>query len=222
MSPTATRDAPRASGRSQRRPSRPAQRRLGRRLVALAAAALIAGIAAVAAGGGPGFFGDAVRKVILPLDHEDIIRQQATAKALDPALIRAVIYQESKFRPRTSAAGAEGLMQLLPGTAQFIARKSGGTRFELADLADPDINIRYGSWYLRYLMQRYDGETTLAVAAYNGGESNVDAWVRKAGGAHRFDPEVHIPFSETRRYVAGVSERRQEYRRHYARELGLR
>lgn len=170
---------------------------------------------------GVGPLGDAVRELTLPLKHEDVIRQQASDKRLDPALIAAVIYEESKFRDQTSAAGAKGLMQILPDTANFIAGKSGGTRFEVRDLADPGINIRYGSWYLRYLMDQHGQDVALAVAAYNAGEGNVDHWVKEAGGIERFDPDADIPFPETREYVRGVLESREEYRRHYRRELGL-
>ena len=164
----------------------------------------------------------AVQELTLPLRHEDIIRQQAAEKNLDPALIAAVIYQESKFRDRTSSAGAKGLMQLLPGTAEFIAHKSGGTRFELQDLGTPQINISYGSWYLRYLIERYNGNQTLAVAAYNAGEDNVDKWVDGAGGADKFDAARDIPFPETRAYVQGVLSKRKAYAKHYAKELGLK
>jgi len=162
-----------------------------------------------------------IQELTLPLRHEDIIRQQARAKNLDPALIAAMIYQESKFQDRTSSAGAKGLMQILPGTARFIASKSGGTAFELRDLGTPQINIAYGSWYLRYLIQRYGGNETLAVAAYNAGESNVDKWVRRAGGDHSFDPKTDIPFPETRGYVASVMHHRKLYRDKYRHELGL-
>ena len=85
---------------------------------------------------------DAVRELTLPLRHEDVIRQQARSKDLDPALIAAVIYEESRFRPRTSPAGAKGLMQILPGTAQFIARKSGGTDQHLVRLVVPALSAR--------------------------------------------------------------------------------
>jgi soluble lytic murein transglycosylase len=164
----------------------------------------------------------AVQELTLPLRHEDIIRQQAAEKNLDPALIAAVIYQESKFRDRTSSAGAKGLMQILPGTAEFIARKSGGTRFELQDLGTPQINIAYGSWYLRYLIGRYNGREVLAIAAYNAGEDNVDRWVSAAGGPDSFDATKDIPFPETRAYVQGVFSKRGAYRKHYAKELGLK
>ena len=94
----------------------------------------------------------AVKEIKLPLRHEDIIRQQAADKNVDPTLIAAVIYTESRFRDQTSHVGAKGLMQIMPETADYIARKSGGTRFERADLATPQINIAYGTWYLRYLL----------------------------------------------------------------------
>ena len=185
----------------------------------LAAATIGAGAAALAAGLGP--LDDAVREITLPLRHEDIIRQQAADKDLDPALIAAVIYEESRFRDQTSHAGARGLMQVSPRTADLIARDSGGTGFTQADLATPQVNIAYGSYYLRYLLERYGGEEILAVAAYNAGPTRVDGWVSGAGGADEFDAADHIPFSETRAYVENVLERRKEYRKNYHRELGL-
>jgi soluble lytic murein transglycosylase len=163
----------------------------------------------------------AVEEITLPLKHEDIIRQQSFKKGLDPALVAAVIYQESKFADRTSAAGARGLMQITPDTARFIARKSGGTRFTLEDLATPQINIAYGTWYLRYLLDRYNGRRALAIAAYNAGMGHVDDWVRLAGGPDAFDPKADIPFPETRNYVINVLKRRTDYARRYSRELGL-
>jgi soluble lytic murein transglycosylase len=194
------------------------RRRRRRALYTLLAIGALVGI--VIAVAGPVQKG--IREIVLPLQHEDIIRQQAREKNLDPALIAAIIYQESKFEDRTSPAGAKGLMQLLPDTAKFIARKSGGSAFELRDLATPQINIAYGSWYLRYLIDRYSGNETLAVAAYNAGEQNVDKWVAAAGGPDKFDPKRDIPFAETRAYVASVSAHRKAYRKHYAHELGLK
>lgn len=170
---------------------------------------------------GAGPFGDVVREITLPLHHDDIIRQQARAKSLDASLIAAVIYEESKFRDQTSHAGARGLMQITPATARFIARDSGGTAFTTQDLATPQVNISYGAYYLRYLMRRYDNDETLVVAAYNAGETNVDLWVRRAGGVSGFDASRDIPFPETRHYVRNVLERRGDYRRKYSRELGL-
>jgi soluble lytic murein transglycosylase len=163
----------------------------------------------------------AVQEITLPLRHEDIIRQQAAQKHLDPALVAAVIYQESKFSDRTSVAGARGLMQITPDTARFIAKQSGGIRFVQDDLATPQINIAYGTWYLRWLLDRYDGRQALALAAYNAGFGHVDDWVRRAGGPDTFDAKTDIPFPETRSYVQHVLERRRDYARRYSRELGL-
>ena len=162
-----------------------------------------------------------IQELTLPLRHEDIIRQQAARKHLDPALIAAVIYAESKFNPRDSSTGAKGLMQIQPDTARFIARRSGGTAFSVADLSDPQTNISYGSYYLRYLLDGYRGNATLALAAYNGGETNVDAWIRKSGRGLAGFRESDIPFAETRAYVERVLQARRDYRDNYANELGL-
>ena len=207
------------AARIARRPSRARVRR--RRAIALLAAVVLgAGAAAFVAGVGP--FGDVVRETItLPLRHDDIIRQQAADKDLDPALIAAVIYEESRFRDQTSHAGARGLMQITPETADAIATHSGGTRFTQEDLADPQINISYGSYYLRLLLDHYDQNDTLAIAAYNAGMGNVDRWVDEAGGPDSFKSAEHIPFPETRAYVENVMNRRQDYRKNYADDLGL-
>jgi soluble lytic murein transglycosylase len=164
----------------------------------------------------------AVQELQLPLRHDDVIRQQAESKGLDASMIAGIIYVESRFRDQTSHAGAKGLMQIMPGTADYIASKSGGTRFEQGDLASPQINIAYGSWYLRYLLEKYHGNEVLALAAYNAGEGEVDQWWRDAAGrGERFRVADHIPFPETRDYVSKVLGARRAYRREYARELGL-
>jgi soluble lytic murein transglycosylase len=163
----------------------------------------------------------AAREFTLPLRHEDIIRQQARDKDLPPDLIAAVIYAESKFSDRTSNAGARGLMQITPRTAEAIAAKTGGSAFTQDDLGDPDVNIRYGSWYLRNLMDSYGDNVTLALAAYNAGQSNVDRWIVQAQGDGRAFGLADIPFAETRDYVRKVLATRGRYRAAYARELGL-
>ena len=163
---------------------------------------------------------DAVREITLPLRHEDIIRQQAADKDLDPSLIAAVIYTESHFRDQTSHAGAKGLMQITPATAKFIAHLSGGSAFALDDLSSPQVNISYGAYYLRYLMDRYGGNEVLALAAYNGGEGNVDRWIGQAGAQDRTLRVQDIPFPETRAYVQKVESAKRDYRANYARQLG--
>jgi soluble lytic murein transglycosylase len=122
-----------------------------------------------------------------------------------------VIESESKFNPDArSDAGAIGLMQLTPGTAKGIAQYTGGSRFRVSDLTNPDINIRYGAWYLGHLLAKY-GNERLALAAYNAGQDNVDRWQR----AHE-----RIQFKETRDYVAKVERLKKIYRRAYASQLG--
>jgi soluble lytic murein transglycosylase len=148
-----------------------------------------------------------------PLEYEHIVRGHARQYDLDAALLAAVIYRESKFdADARSSSGALGLMQLLPDTAEGIAQLTGGSRFEVDDLFDPEINVRYGSFYLRRLLRKYDDER-LALAAYNAGQANVDEWI--ASG------EEEIPFPETREFVDNVLEAREIYARAYADELGL-
>ena len=211
MTTTATYRARRTTRRTTAR-----RRRLAGVVMLLGAGAIALGVAGIA---GIGPLGDAVREITLPLRHEDIIRQQAADKDVDAALIAAVIYEESKFRDQTSDAGARGLMQITPQTADYIADKSGGIAFEQGDLASPQINIAYGAWYLRYLSQKYADNELAVVAAYNAGEGRVDEWVTAAGGLATFG-EADIAFAETREYVDGVMDHRADYRKHYDNELG--
>jgi soluble lytic murein transglycosylase len=210
-----------SSHAARRRVARRSPRaRIRRRRFAFLAGAVLLGaaLAALVSGLAP----EAVRELgALPLRHDDIIRQQAAEKNLDPALIAAVIYEESRFRDQTSHAGARGLMQITPETADAIAKHSGGTRFKQSDLASPQINISYGAYYLRLLIDHYGGNETLAIAAYNAGIGNVDRWVSDAGGADEFDHAEDIPFPETRAYVENVMDSRKAYRENYADDLGL-
>jgi soluble lytic murein transglycosylase len=152
-----------------------------------------------------------LQRLRYPLDYKTIIRAHARNYRLQPALLAAVIYAESKFHSDAkSSSGALGLMQLQPSTAEGIAVRTGGSRFEVADLYDPEINIRYGSWYLRHLLDKY-GNERLALAAYNAGQRNVDEW-RKEG--------VGIQFGETRHYVKHVEDLKGVYRHAYASQLG--
>jgi soluble lytic murein transglycosylase len=162
----------------------------------------------------------AIRHFTLPLKYASIIRQQATEKRLDPALIAAVIYAETRFSPRTSPTGAEGLMQIEPATAIFLAHRSGATTFTVADLGTPQVNIAYGSYYLRYLLDEYRGSRVLALAAYNGGETNVNAWISHAHERHVNFTISSIPLSQTRAYVREVLAKERAYRANYAGQLG--
>jgi soluble lytic murein transglycosylase len=182
--------------------------------VAVAVAAVLLGFVALE-------LKQASRNFGLPLTNADVIREQAAAKHLDPALIAAVIYAESKFEPHPSSAGAQGLMQILPATAYYLAHLSGGTRFTASDLATPRVNVAYGSYYLRYLLDHYHGNEMLAIAAYNGGLTNVDGWLSEARAHGHELTAAAIPFPETREYVQRVLVAQRDYRLAYARELGL-
>jgi soluble lytic murein transglycosylase len=164
-----------------------------------------------------------IERAQYPLHYPAVVRGHARHYGIDPALLAAVIYTESRFRPHVrSASGAIGLMQLLPSTAEGIATRTGGTKFVPSDLDDPELNVRYGAWYLRHLRQHYaslPGAMTLALAAYNAGMANVDAWA-----AHtRPGQALQIPkaFAETSAYLARIEHARGVYARLYPGELGL-
>jgi len=165
--------------------------------------------------------GGALQRLTLPLSDASLIRTQAAEKHLDPTLIAAVIYAETKFDPRTSSAGALGLMQIEPATAAFIAHRSGGVDFTTGDLATPAINLAYGSWYLRFLLRHYEGAELPAVAAYNAGLGVVDQWVARAREEGRSLEVQSIPYPETRAYVERVMSAQHAYRSTYPRQLGL-
>jgi soluble lytic murein transglycosylase len=179
-----------------------------RRLLVVAAATFALAVAGIATWRAEPVWLDRLR---YPLRYEEIVTTHARNYDLDPALLAAVIYTESRFdADARSPAGALGLMQLLPDTGKAIALRTGGDRFVVADLLDPEINVRYGSWYLRELRRKY-GDTATALAAYHGGQGNVDRW-REQG--------VGIQFPETRAYVENVLRLVPVYRRAYRSELG--
>lgn len=211
-----------------RRKAAAAKAERSRRLRRLFLVGVFVGVAAIAIGVWRFDLGEKVQELTLPLKHEDIIRAEADdpdvahtlegdieLPPIDPALIAGVIYQESKFIDQTSSAGARGLMQITPDTADTIEALSGGSSFVFEDLADPELNIRYGTFYLRYLMNKYDGDEAAVLAAYNAGEGNADEW----GGADLKPSDITFP--ETRAYVDEVLEKQQQYRDNYAEELGI-
>jgi soluble lytic murein transglycosylase len=185
-----------------------------RRRLLLGGAVVAAGIGAGVLLGVVGKVDQAIQELTLPLRHEDVIRQQAREKDVDASLIAAVIYAESRFRDQTSHAGARGLMQITPEAANEIERRSGGTSFKLDDLSDPEINIRYGTFLLRELLERYGGNPVAALAGYNAGPSNADEW----GGEEMSLEDIGFP--ETRGYVEDVLDKRGAYRDEYGEELG--
>ena len=153
---------------------------------------------------------DWYQRVRYPLRYETIVRAHARNYDLSPTLLAAVIYAESKFdADARSDAGAVGLMQLLPETARGIALRTGGNGFVDSDLLDPEINVRYGSWYLRHLLDRYHDVRT-ALAAYHAGQGDVDEWLSQGGG---------IRFPEARHFVDRVVAAHEVYADVYGDEL---
>jgi len=194
--------------------TRARQRRRRRRWPVWGGLAVVIGLA-VGALVVHGTFDKAIKQLTLPLEHEDIIRQQAREKGVDAALIAAVNDTESKFSAGAeSGAGARGLMQITPEAAKDIARHSGATTFHTSDLSNPEINIKYGTYLLAERIESYDGNVAAALASYNAGPGPVEKW----GGDHLKVDDITYP--ETRAYVELVLERQKEYREKYGSELG--
>jgi soluble lytic murein transglycosylase len=172
----------------------------------VAVVAILAGAFAYVNETRPGWY----ERIRYPLRYSEYVRVHAREHGLDPALLAAVIYQESKFNPSAkSSSGAIGLMQLTPSTAHGIAVRTHGDAFSTADLYDPEINIRYGAWYLHDLFAKYHSEK-LVLAAYNAGQGNVDRW--EAEGKP-------IQFSETRAYVSRVENLKSIYSHAWRKQL---
>ena len=156
-------------------------------------------------------------EVFYPLNFWPAIKEQAKMRGLDPYYVAGLIRQETIFNPQArSHANAIGLMQLLPSTGQFVARKYGvgGGRVAVADLYNPMINLQLGTGYLAQLVGEF-GRLEYVAAAYNGGPSRVARWLRE-----RPNPEIEewvesIPISETRLYVQGVYRNMRQYQRLY-------
>jgi soluble lytic murein transglycosylase len=157
---------------------------------------------------GPDFW----QRQYYPLKYEKQIAASAARHRVNPYLIAAVIDAESSWRPaERSSAGAVGLMQLLPETARDLARSGAvdGIQYPVNDLTNPEVNIEYGTAYLRYLVNRYH-EIETALAAYNAGLRHADRWKKKGG-----DIRAAIAFPETKSYVARVMRSRERYEQLY-------
>jgi len=214
----------RAAGVPARRYHGSRPRRRGRRLL------VVVTLLAVAIGGGvaawltlpqwyPGWMPSQVGRAAFPLAHTAVIREAAARRDLDPALVAAVIYTESGFDEQVkSPSGAIGLMQIMPSTAAEIARMTEGYRFRQADLDTPRVNILYGCYLLRVLLDRYHGSVVESLAAYNAGPGNVDSWIAARGGAALRVSD--LDFAETRAYVAKVLRFTSVYRDVYGPVLG--
>jgi len=145
-----------------------------------------------------------------PVRYMDIII--ANAGELEPSLILAVIKAESSFRPLVeSHAGAQGLMQLMPPTAAWMAEQMGKTDFDPADVWNPEINIAIGSFYLNWLKNYYDGNLNLALAAYNAGLGNVNRWLANPEFSSDGENLDVIPFRETYNYLNRVRQNQRVF-----------
>lgn len=147
-----------------------------------------------------------------PLAYEAQFRQASLRTGLPASLLISIARQESAMQADVrSSADARGLMQLLPSTARIVARRARLSQPSAADLADPNINIRLGSYHLAWLIERYQGQTPLAIAAYNAGEHRVDRWIKDANDMPMDVWIERIPFRETRNYVKNVLAFRHVY-----------
>ena len=155
----------------------------------------------------------ALFQLIYPLEYTDYISASSERHAVDPFLVAAVIETESNWDPdAVSSKDAHGLMQLLPATAEDMVRLGlvDATRFDPENLDDPETNIEFGSAYLSYLIDYFNGSTDRAIAAYNGGLSNVEEWVVEGGVLHNA-----ITYPETQAYLVRVSNARTRYQELY-------
>jgi soluble lytic murein transglycosylase len=158
------------------------------------------------------------KKYIYPFPNRDIVYQYSLKNNLDPFLVAAIIRTESKFLPRArSPRGAFGLMQMMPETALWVAKESKETDFSLESLADPEVSIRMGTWYLANLNREFKGNHVLVLAAYNAGQGNVKEWMQRYGWNMAFSDASQIPFKETREYVGRVLHSQKRYLELYGR-----
>lgn len=156
-----------------------------------------------------------VWQVLFPLKFEREMRAAAEEEGLDPALVAALILQESTFDPGAlSRAGARGLMQVMPATGRSIARAK-GVGFRRAALLEPKTSLDFGTHYLRQMSERFSGAVEKVLAAYNAGPHRVDAWTAARGETSPEEFTESIPFIETRGYVMIVLANREQYRRLY-------
>jgi len=175
---------------------------------------IVAVLAAIAVAGvyGPTWY----QRVFHPLSQASVIARYSHEAHVDPYLVAAVINVESGFRTDVvSSAGAVGLMQVRPSTAQPIARDAGMKgNMDVAALSDPDTNVRIGTLYLAELIARYGGDVKLALAAYNAGMGNADHWAAEWRRNHGSLGDT-IDFPETAHYVDEVEAQAAAYRRLY-------
>lgn len=153
------------------------------------------------------------KTVFYPLLYTDKINQFAVEKQLNPWFVAAIIRNESGFKPEAlSSSGAMGLMQIMPETAGWIAKKKEVVNFHNEMLKDPELNISFGCWYLSDLWQEFKDEK-IVIASYNAGRGQVRSWIEE-GKWDGVDVDA-IPFQETREYVKKVLYDKERYKQLY-------
>lgn len=151
-----------------------------------------------------------------PLKYEEYIVKYSKEYSLDPCLVAAVIWTESRFNPEaTSPKDAMGLMQITPQTGMWGAKTLGVENFEVEDLYDVELNIRVGCWYIKTLKQQFNDDLELVLAAYNGGSGNVSKWLKDSQYSNDGKTLYYIPFRETREYVSKVIAAYEQYKKLY-------
>lgn len=150
------------------------------------------------------------------VEYEDLIRAYAAKNDIPPAYVASVIMAESSYRPEAvSSVNAQGLMQILPSTAEWIAGKLDETYVE-GSLFDPETNIRYGCWYLGFLMHRYDGDMRCSSSAYHAGQGTVDKWLADPNYSADGKTLDVIGYDSTNTYVNRVLRYYEKYEEIYA------
>ncbi|HBK68840.1 MAG TPA: lytic transglycosylase, partial [Firmicutes bacterium] len=143
-------------------------------------------------------------RLIFPFPFRDTIEMKAEFSGVDPQLIAALIYVESKFNPEAeSRRGARGLMQVMPETALWVSEQK-GLSLQADELYDPEVNLKIGIWYLAYLFREFNGDRVLVLAAYNAGWAKVKEWLASGAWQGKVNDLHRIPYQETRRYVAKI------------------
>ncbi|WP_150842381.1 MULTISPECIES: transglycosylase SLT domain-containing protein [unclassified Clostridium] len=154
-----------------------------------------------------------ILKSFFPLEYEKSIIEYSEMYNVDPNLVAAVINTESKFVvDASSSKGAIGLMQIMPDTGKWIAEKLELSNFNEEIIADPEMNIRMGTWYLKKLSEDFNGDYILVLAAYNGGPGNVTKWLEDEKYSSDGENLHKIPFKETKSYVQKVKFNHRIYR----------
>ncbi|MFQ5790950.1 MAG: transglycosylase SLT domain-containing protein [Acidobacteriota bacterium] len=162
-----------------------------------------------------------VWQILYPLKYWDLVHRYAADQQLDPYLVAGLIRQESTFDPKVrSRAGARGLMQIMPSTARKLARQL-RRRYRLRDLYEPEVSIRYGTLYLRQILDRFRGRVVHALASYNAGPHRVKGWAATDPDLDADEFIEEIPFNETRNYVKLVLRNEMLYRRVYGEPTAL-